>query len=150
MKKRRPVVRVFGGIITLGVAALTGLAQSRSTIAATEDASAYEADMLRDPFVPLVRDGRIVSFGDARGASRGLGQTGAPVLYGIVWDAGGHSIALINDAEVQVGDTVSGYEVVDIREDAVMLRRAEKELELHLSSDKKPAGESAGTATSGR
>ncbi|MEE8536789.1 MAG: hypothetical protein V3S71_02195, partial [Acidobacteriota bacterium] len=59
----------------------------------------YDSNGQRDPFIPLVRDGRLV------GVEVGLRvNAGRPVLYGVLWDPGGHSIALINDGEVQVGD----------------------------------------------
>ena len=44
-----------------------------------------------------------------------------PVLYGILWDPNGHSLALINDTEAKVGDTINGYQVTEIRRDAVVL-----------------------------
>ena len=73
----------------------------------------YDAKGHRDPFVPLVRDGRIVN---PRAASGIL-----PVLYGILWDPDGRSMALINDREVSVGDQVGAYRVEEIQPDAVVL-----------------------------
>ena len=43
------------------------------------------------------------------------------MLYGILWDPGGNSIAMINDGEVKVGDWVGQYQVKEIRQDAVVL-----------------------------
>lgn len=76
----------------------------------------YDSAGRRDPFSPLVRDGKLVS---TMPGATGDGST--PTLYGILWDPGGNSIALINDLEAKVGDTVSGYMVKEIRQDAVVL-----------------------------
>lgn len=75
----------------------------------------YNAKGHRDPFIPLVRNGRLVPW---RGGS--LDPT-KPVLQGILWDPRGRSYAMINDAEVMVGETVDSYRVVEIRQDAVVL-----------------------------
>ena len=76
----------------------------------------YDSKSRRDPFVPLVREGRPVGL-----TSGTRGETSKPILYGILWDPGGRSIALINDTEVGVGETVGGYQVAEIRRDAVVL-----------------------------
>ena len=90
----------------------------------------YDAKSRRDPFVALVRDGRVT------GASKQpVGETLKPVLYGILWDAGGQSIALINDKESRVGDTVNGYRVKEIRQDAVVLEGEGGPIELRITFD---------------
>ena len=76
----------------------------------------YNAKGRRDPFAPLVRDGRIVAI-----STGGHTESSLPVLYGVLWDPGGNSIALINDGEARVGDMVGEYRVVEIRKDAVVL-----------------------------
>ena len=76
----------------------------------------YNAKGRRDPFAPLVRDGRIVAI-----STGGRTESSLPVLYGVLWDPGGNSIALINDGEARVGDMVAEYRVVEIRKDAVVL-----------------------------
>ena len=70
----------------------------------------YDSKGRRDPFTPLVRDGKLVNVipGTQLSVSR-------PVLFGILWDPGGQSIALLNDTEVKVGDTIGGYRVAEIR-----------------------------------
>lgn len=85
---------------------------------AQSPASTYEAKNKRDPFVALVRDGRIVQ-ASADGSS--VKNFGEPVLLGILWDPGGRSLALINDTEVKAGDVVGPYHVAEIRADAVVL-----------------------------
>jgi hypothetical protein len=76
----------------------------------------YDAKGHRDPFIALVRDGKLV--GIQKGTP--LNPT-KPVLYGILWDPQGQSIAMLNDTEVKVGDTIGIYEVLEIRKDAVVL-----------------------------
>ena len=93
----------------------------------------YDAKDRRDPFVPLVRDGRIVS--DIARDGRPFDGS-KPVLYGILWDPGGQSIALINDGEAKAGQTVDGYLVKEIRKDAVVLEGAAgEEVVLEISFD---------------
>jgi hypothetical protein len=89
----------------------------------------YDSEGRRDPFMPLIRDGRMIGAG-GRGAAGELGQ---PMLHGVLWDAGGHSIALIDDLEVKVGDTVAGYEVSEIRQDGVVLRQGERTVVLTIA-----------------
>lgn len=88
----------------------------------------YDSKSRRDPFSPLVRDGRMVGVMQTHTI-----QTSRPVLYGILWDAGGQSIALINDIEVKVGDTVGTYRVVEIRKDAVVLSDGREPVVLQLA-----------------
>lgn len=113
--------------ITLGLAflpAASGAAQS-----------SYESSHQRDPFIPLVHDGRFVA------VSGGLpgGSAASDVhLAGIVWDPAGSSLALINETEVKVGDQIQGYQVMEIREDAVVLLKDGKPLVLQLSFEPLP------------
>ena len=84
---------------------------------------AYDPAEHRDPFVSLVREGRLVS--EVSAVSRA--ELAKPVLYGILWDAGGKSIAIINDLEAKTGDTIGGYRVLEIRRDSVVLQNASGE-----------------------
>ena len=90
----------------------------------------YDPGTARDPFVALVRDGRVVG-------GVGLGQTdlSKPVLFGILWDPGGKSIALVNDTEAKVGDVIGPYRVVEIRPDAVILSDGGEPLVLTIAFD---------------
>ena len=95
----------------------------------------YDAKRHRDPFVPLVQDGRIVG-----GLQTGRGDgSSTPVLYGIVWEAGGESVALIDDRQVRVGDAVDDYEVVAIQENAVVLSKGGESLVLRMAFEHAPA-----------
>ena len=82
-----------------------------------EEAFRYDAKGRRDPFVSLVREGRVVTPVASSASPDGT----TPILYGIVWDPGGRSLALINDTEVQVGGMIGKYRVEEIRRDAVVL-----------------------------
>jgi len=105
----------------------------------------YDSKGRRDPFIPLVRDGRVVSVtGDAQRAGGG-----APVLYGILWDPAGKSIALLNDTEAKVGDTIEGYQVLEIRHDAVVLTNGGEPVVLQISFDVSPSKLSPRTTKGG-
>ncbi len=101
----------------------------------------YEARGRRDPFAPLVRDGHFVGMLQASHPSM-------PVLSGILWDPRGPSMALINDVEVKVGDTVGDYQVMEIQQDAVVLRAGGKSVVLRTASEVAP-GRSPRTTTGG-
>ncbi len=90
----------------------------------------YDPKDHRDPFVPLVRDGHFIGL-----TSLTAGMAAKPVLYGVVWDPGGQSLALINDGEMKVGDMVGGYEVMEIRKDSVMLSDGGEPMTLKISYD---------------
>ena len=85
----------------------------------------YDAKGKCDPFVPLVRDGRITPCR--------FTPEGTLVFHGVVWDSAGDSVALINDAEVRVGDPVEDYRVAEIRPDAVVLMRDQEVRMLRIS-----------------
>lgn len=89
----------------------------------------YDPKGRRDPFSPLVQDGRILG---VRGVAI---ETSKPTLHGILWDPGGNSIALINDVEVKVGEEVAGFTVEEIRRDAVVLSHGDQRMTLEIKFD---------------
>jgi len=101
------------------VGAVLGLGWAVQGSAASDGALVYEPKGRRDPFVPLVRDGRILGKPRAAEALAVL----QPILYGILWDPDGRSIALINDQEVKEGDVVGSYQVEKIHPNSVVLKR---------------------------
>lgn len=94
----------------------------------------YNADNKRDPFIPLIIDNRLV------GANFSASGQGKPVLYGILWDPAGKSIALVDDTEAKVGDSVRGYRVIAIRKDAVVLEADGQTVELDIAFGSQPSG----------
>ncbi len=98
-------------------------------------AETYDAKGKRDPFVPLVRDGRaIAASGDTLLLSGPL-DTSLPLLGGILWDPAGRSIALLNEQDTVVGDMVGGYRVAEIHEDQVVLEREGRRVTLRITFD---------------
>jgi len=82
----------------------------------------YDRHGKRDPFIPLVIDGQMVTVTDTDEDATADAST--LKLIGILWDPGGHSLALINENEAQVGDRINGYQVTEIRQDRVVLKSA--------------------------
>ena len=115
-----------------GLAPLAGGVETESKDPASSP-QGYDAQGKRDPFVPLVREGRFVS-----SVAGGIGDFSNPALAGILWDPNGHSIALINEMEVRVGDILGEYEVTEIQQDAVVLMRQGKPLVLQMSFESAP------------
>jgi hypothetical protein len=130
-----------GVAVVMVSAALVWAAQEASE---KREAFSYDPAGHRDPFVPLVRDGRLVGV-----APPGAKGTDKPVLYGILWDPGGQSIALINDGEVKVGDTIAGYRVQEIRQDAVVLTSGGVPVVLEIAFDTPPSTLAPGATTGG-
>ena len=132
------------------VLAATGTAEAAkktSETPAAEEASApfrYDSAGRRDPFSPLVRDGRLV----AAGSGMRFEQS-KPVLYGILWDPTGNSIALINDMEVRRGDRIGDYEVKEIQHDAVVLDNGGEEPVVLTIAFDAPSKPSPDTTTGG-
>ena len=109
-----------------------------------EEQDLYDSKGKRDPFVPLVRDGRIVDVGSG---SLAPGSSSTLMLAGVVWDPGGRSIALINDTEVMVGDTIGEYKVAEIRRDSVVLVRNGESVVLRMMFEQ--SGQSPGLQRGG-
>jgi len=133
-------------IIGLSLGGATqGLAEeSRPAQQASSEGFRYDPHGRRDPFVSLVRDGRLVATipGTRLESSR-------PKLSGILWDPGGQSIAIINEEEVRVGDTVIGYKVLEIREDAVVLTNGGVPMILEIEFEAPPEEASKERTTTG-
>jgi len=110
---------------------------SAAAMAAAEEGWRYDAKGHCDPFFPLVQDGKAIPCATNQS---GPDVTGPLQLGGILWDPGGHSIALINGTEVKLGETVEGYQVSEIRQDAVVLTRdGQQPVVLQISYDEPEA-----------
>ncbi len=106
----------------------------------------YDRKGRRDPFRPLVVDGRLVKSVEGTQTQKGVLN-----LQGLFWDPTGHSMALINNTEVKVGDQIEGYRVMDIRPEAVVLSDGEKPLVLQIVFDtSKPKSASSATSKGGQ
>ncbi len=105
----------------------------------------YDPHGHRDPFLPLVVNGRAVGWTVKPGT-----ETSKQVLYGILWDPGGQSLALINEGEYRVGDTVGTYQVKEIRKDAVVLINGGEPLVLTIAFDTPPAAPSPNATKGGK
>lgn len=118
----------------LAAAALLVAAGAARGVAAAdakvEESFRYDSKGHRDPFVPLVRDGRMVG---SQAPTRI--EESKPVLYGILWDPGGHSIALINDTEVKVGDKIGEFKVTEIQRNSVVLDLGGQPVVLEIAFD---------------
>ena len=125
-RRKRSLLGVTAMLLIIGVGGFLRAADESSS---KEQPFHYDPGDHRDPFTPLVRDGRLVV------VEHGSRQDLKPVLYGILWDPGGHSIALLNDVEAKVNDVVGEYRVAEIRPDAVVVTNGEEELVLSISFD---------------
>jgi hypothetical protein len=106
---------VQGLLVTMLLLAGPAAAEDPPKNHASGERFRYQAKGRRDPFVALVRDGKLVAATGARSAGPG------PVLRGVLWDPGGQSIAMINEGEYRVGDMVGEYRILEIRKEAVVL-----------------------------
>ena len=134
--------------VIIAIVALTACAQlplwAAEAPSKNREPFVYDAKGRRDPFMALVRDGKYI--GTQKGTPL---DTSKPVLYGILWDPAGQSIAMIDDQEVRVGDTVGGYQVAEIRQDAVVLKGGGEPLVLQIDFQTPPSERSPRTATGG-
>ena len=130
--------RPLGGLaICTAVAALAvaGLAAVHSPAAAVERDQLwiYDSKGRCDPFVPLIRDGRLLPCDTNPNAAGQQSPGQIPALGGILWDPGGQSIALLNGGEAKVGDEVDGYVVTAIRKEEVVLTRGTDRVVLRIN-----------------
>lgn len=102
----------------------------------------YDAKRRRDPFTPLVREGRLVGASSADASAAVIVSSSTLVLAGILWDPAGRSVALVNETEVKVGDLIGEYRVIEIRPDAVVLDRDGKQHVLHMTYEGSSKGHS--------
>ena len=93
----------------------------------------------RDPFVPLIHDGQLLT-----ASTDASHPNDAPLtLSGILWDPAGNSIALINETELKVGDTIQEYRLTEIRSDAAVLARGEESVVLQIVFEDAPSPQRA-------
>ena len=102
----------------------------------------YEPGGHRDPFVPLVQGGSRVG-ATVKGTPV---EPAKPILYGVLWDPGGQSIALINDKELRVGDLVADYRLLKIRQNSVVLGKGGEQMVLKITFETPPSKPSSGAS----
>ncbi|MBI4341109.1 MAG: hypothetical protein HY598_02365 [Candidatus Omnitrophica bacterium] len=125
--------------LIVGVVAVGGLAGVAAEESSPSKAFKYDAGGHRDPFAPLILNGRLMGAG-----ARSPRDLSKPTLHGILWDPIGRSIALIDDTEVRVGDTVRGYRVAAIRQDEVVLEGDGQSVVLQIAFETQPSGTTTG------
>ena len=148
LRQERPRALSLMVLIAAELITVPRLAWVASASAEESVQGLYEAEGKRDPFMPLVRDGRIIAPPVASGAD-GKPSAALPVLHGILWDAGGHSIALLDAFELQMGDTVRGYKVLEIGQNSVTLERDGKAVTVHLQTEGQGSPGNAGQTQGG-
>src|SRR3989339_323401 len=90
----------------------------------------YEAQDRRDPFLPLVSpDGRVLEPQIVKGSE------GRPQIEGIIYDAGGSSYAVVSGEVIKVGDTIGGYQVLEIHPEKAIFLKGSERLEIELKKE---------------
>lgn len=89
----------------------------------------YDSKGKRDPFMPLVTSqGYIVNVEEELFASD-------MNLEGIIYDAQGHSLAIINGKVVKVGDNIGSYTILEINQSTVILAKEAEKYILELKKE---------------
>lgn len=123
-------------LVALNASLLLAATEEGKTSGSEQVVFSYDSKGRRDPFVALVEEGRAV--GSRSGVDES--KSSKPVLYGVLWDPNGQSIALIDNTEVKVGDQVGLYEVKEIRKDTVVLSSEAESLVLQIAFDSPASG----------
>ncbi len=83
-------------------------------ISYTQDEFTYDSKSKRNPFIPLVTpDGMLLKLDKEEGS-------GNLSIEGIIYDKNGRSYAIVNGSVVEIGDFVSGYQVLRIEENKII------------------------------
>jgi len=95
--------------------------------AADETEFIYDSRGERDPFMPLItKDGKaITTYGR-------ISSISDVVVEGILYDAQGESVVVINDVVLKEGDSISGITVKSIEKNSVVLSFKDKEHTLKI------------------
>ncbi len=89
-------------------------------------AAAYDENGKRDPFSPLVNNTGIVAVYDADLSVTDL------KLEGVMMDAGGQNLAIVNGKIVKAMDKIGPYVVESITVDHIELSKDQEKFALHL------------------
>ncbi|MDP1853583.1 MAG: hypothetical protein Q8L26_05225 [Candidatus Omnitrophota bacterium] len=94
--------------------------------ASAEEQFVYNAKRKRDPMMPLVTPQGLIRDIKSLGAQEDL------VLEGIIYDAQGKSLAIINGQIIKAGDSLGKIKILDIREDKVIILKDDNVSEIKL------------------
>lgn len=106
-------------IISMFLVALPGFGE--------ESGFVYDSKGKRDPFVPS----RLA----VKGKKLLAGEIKDLFLEGIVWDACGESLVIINDETLKTGDEILGFKIVGIEKKKVILAKEENEYSLSIEEE---------------
>lgn len=96
--------------------------------ASAEEQFIYKARK-RDPMMPLVTPQGLIRDIKSLGAQEDL------VLEGIIYDAQGKSLAIINGQIIKAGDTLGKIKILDIRQDKVVILKDDNVSEIKLEQE---------------
>lgn len=114
-------------LLIIGFVAATWLIVSAYSVCAKD--CDYDPQGKRDPFLSLVTpDGRLLRL-------EGENTAEQLKIEGIIYNEGGTSEAIINDAIVKVGDIVDGYRILGIEEDKVIFEKDGKTVSIGLQKE---------------
>jgi hypothetical protein len=95
-----------------------------------QELARYDAQGRRDPFIPLVTaEGRLLKLETKSSSSSSLN------LEGIIYDSNDLSYAIVNGEVIKVGDEVSGYDVLKIEKNKVILIKDSQPIEIELKEE---------------
>jgi len=98
-----------------------------SLVTCAQGENVYDPRGKRNPFFPLVdADGRLLKLDKDEGSS------GPFSLEGIIYDKQGRSFVLVNNAVLGIGDEISGYRVLKIKEDSATFIKNGESFEVEL------------------
>jgi hypothetical protein len=106
---------------------LAGLCcMAAAPVLASETDFVYDDHGKRDPFVPMITSTGSIITDDADLSVDDLS------LEGVVLDPKGNSVAVINGKIVKVGDSIGAFQIANIENDQVAVRRAEESFMLKI------------------
>jgi hypothetical protein len=97
--------------------------------ASAEEQFVYKAKGKRDPMMPLVTPQGLIRDIKSLGAQEDL------ILEGIIYDAQGKSLAIVNGQIIKAGDSLANVKILDIREDKVIILKDDKVSEIKLEEE---------------
>ena len=101
-----------------------------SAFASGQEQFIYDSHGRRDPFAPLMdKDGRRIATYSKAGSVSDL------VIEGIIYDAYGDSVVIINDMILKEGESVSGATVKEIKKHSVVLSFKGKDHEFNVKGE---------------